>query len=386
MLRYLTAGESHGPGLSAIVEGIPAGLHIQEEVFNEQLARRQTGFGRGGRMKIEQDRIEVHSGVRFGVTLGTPIALWIPNRDYVHWEDRMRPFGQPPEEVQPVTRPRPGHADLAGALKYGHRDLRNVLERASARETAMRVAVGALARALLAAFGIQIAGRVLQIGSVRAPEDELTLEEMQERSEASAVRCTDPDASEAMVEAIRQARLAGDTLGGRFEVVAFGVLPGLGSYAQWDRRLDGRLAQAMMSIQAIKAVEIGAGNAVAQLPGSQVHDPIFWEEGKGYLRPTNRAGGIEGGVSNGEKIVVRAAMKPIPTLNKPLQSVDMATHTPFLAQIERSDACSVPAASVVAEGVVAWELACAMVEKFGGDSIEQMQQSVAAFRREVADR
>ncbi len=389
MLRYLTAGESHGPALSAIIEGLPAGLPLDPEQIDRQLWRRQQGHGRGYRMKIESDKAEITAGVRFRRTLGTPLALTIVNRDYSHWTDRMSPTAQQPADVQQVTKPRPGHADLPGVLKYEFDDVRNALERASARNTATLVAVGAVARQLLAQFGISLYAHIVQIGQVTvdvAALSGVTHEDMAARAEASAVRAADPHAAELMVAAIDGAKQAGDTLGGIFEVVATGVPVGLGSYAMPDRRLDARIAGAMMGIQAIKGVEIGLGFEAARRFGSQVHDAILHDDLRGIYRPTNGAGGIEGGISNGEPIVVRVAMKPIPTLYKPLPSVDLATKEPFLATIERSDACAAPAAAVVGENVLAWVLAEALVEKFGGDSLQEMQRNVAGYTARVAVR
>ncbi|HHX73340.1 MAG TPA: chorismate synthase, partial [Firmicutes bacterium] len=353
MMRFLTAGESHGPALTAVIEGLPARLPLTEEAINNELARRQRGYGRGGRMQIERDRAEVLSGVRYGRTLGTPLTLLIRNKDFANWQETMAPFGREPENAAIITQPRPGHADLAGALKYGFSDLRCVLERASARETAARVAVGAVAKALLAAFGIEIYSYVEAIGEAAAPPPEpAALKTLYRQLEKSPVRCHDAQAEAEMIAAIEKAQSAGDSLGGIFAVVALGVPVGLGSHVQWDRKLDGRLAAALMSIQAIKGVEIGAGFAAAARPGSLVHDAICWRPERGYYRPTNNAGGLEGGISNGEPIVCRAAMKPIPTLYQPLASVNMQDHTPYTAAVERSDACAVPAAAVVGEAAV----------------------------------
>ena len=377
MLRYLTAGESHGRALVGILEGMPAGLEIGEEEIAHQLRRRQRGYGRGGRMKIETDRATILSGVRGGRTLGTPIALRIENRDWANWKERMAV--EPGEMGPPVTVPRPGHADLAGALKYDHEDLRNVLERASARETAMRVGLGAVVRKLLSAFGTEIVSCVIAIGGAGVGGRELRVETLSnEQVDRSPVRCPDPDAEREMIAEIDRAKDSGDSVGGVFEVVATGVPSGLGSYAHWDRRLDGRLAQAIMSIPAIKGVEVGLGVEAGRRPGSEVHDEIFWE-GESYRRRTNNAGGVEGGVTNGEPVVIRATMKPIPTLRKPLRSVDMQTKAPVDAHKERSDVCAVPAASVVGEAMLAFVLADAFAEKFGGDSLEEMRRR---FERE----
>ncbi|MBO8163000.1 MAG: chorismate synthase [Brevibacillus sp.] len=380
-MRYLTAGESHGPQLTAIVEGMPSNLAISIEQINEQLARRQKGYGRGRRMQIESDRVTILSGVRHGYTTGAPITLVVENKDWTHWQKIMsvEPVEEG-EERRRVSRPRPGHADLNGAIKYRQRDMRNILERSSARETAVRVAVGAVARQLLAAFGIKVAGQVLQIGEVRAERIDVPIEELIERTEASPVRCLDKEAEARMMALIDKAKEEGDSLGGIVEVIVEGVPIGLGSHVQWDRKLDGRLAQAVMSIQAFKGVEIGIGFEAAGRPGSQVHDEIAWSEERGYYRKTNRAGGLEGGMSTGMPIVVRGVMKPIPTLYKPLMSVDIDSKEPFAASIERSDSCAVPAASVVAEAVVAWEIARAMCEKFPCDSLDEMIDYVNQYR------
>jgi chorismate synthase len=378
MLRYLTSGESHGPELSAIIEGLPSHVPIEEAYINHQLYRRQQGYGRGYRMKIESDTVRITSGVRFGKSLGTPIALHIENRDWKNWQEKMAIQGDPPANLAVVTKPRPGHADLAGALKYDHTDIRNVLERASARNTATLVACGAVARQFLAQFDIQIFSHVVQLGGVQAKIPELPFSELADLAEQSQVRCADAEAEKRMIQEIEQAKQAGDTVGGTFEVIAVGVPVGLGSYAQPDRRLDGRLAASLMSIQAIKGVEIGLGFEAARLPGSRVHDEIVYEDGM-YRRKSNGAGGIEGGISNGAPIVVRAAMKPIPTLYKPLQSVDMVTKEPFQASIERSDTCAVPAAAVVGEAVVGWTLAQAFLEKFGGDSLEEVKRNYESY-------
>ncbi|CAB3392070.1 chorismate synthase [Kyrpidia spormannii] len=386
MLRFLTAGESHGPELTAIVEGLPSRLPIRSALIDEQLRRRQQGHGRGGRMRIESDRVEITSGLRFGLTLGTPLTMRIRNRDWENWKTKMAVEGDPPPEAKPVTKPRPGHADLAGVLKYNHDDVRNVLERSSARNTATLVAVGSVARQLLAPFGIRIFSHVVEIGGVEAKKFPKTLEQIPDAAESSTVRCADPEAAEKMVEAIDQARREGNTLGGVFEVVALGVPPGLGSYAHPDRRLDGRLAGALMSIQAIKGVEVGLGFTAARLPGSEVHDEIGYDPEKGYTRDTNHAGGIEGGVSNGQPVVVRAAMKPIPTLYKPLRSVDIHSKELFQASVERSDTCAVPAAAVVGEAMVAWVLAFCFREKFSGDSFEEVEAQYRAYMEMVSRR
>src|SRR5690349_1922531 len=368
-LRFTTAGESHGPGLTAIVEGLPAGLELAPEDIDRDLARRQLGHGRGGRMKIESDRAEVTSGIRHGKTLGSPISLRIQNRDYANWEERMNPWPVN-GDVAEVHLPRPGHADLAGVQKYGFSDVRNVLERASARETAARVACGALAKAFLRAFGNQVFSHMIQIGSVHAAEPEDLSPEDFEGVDESPVRCLDSDASDAMVEEINRARKANESLGGVFEVRAFGVMPGLGSHVSWEERLDGRLAQGIMSIQAMKGVSVGDAFDVAGRVGSQAHDEIFYSEEQGFFRDTNRAGGVEGGMTTGDPVIVRGAMKPLPTLTKPLRSVDIATKEPAQALRERTDSATIPAAGVVGEAMVALVLAKAAREKFGGDHID----------------
>ncbi|MEK7372582.1 MAG: chorismate synthase, partial [candidate division NC10 bacterium] len=378
--RFLTAGESHGEALTAIIEGVPAGLLLSEADINEDLARRQRGYGRGGRMKIERDQAHISSGLRWGVTLGSPITLSIQNRDWENWKTTMA-VGEPPAgaPAKAVTRPRPGHADLAGAMKYGHRDIRNVLERSSARETTARVAVAGVAKRLLAEFGISILSHVIEIGGVRIVPLELPWEEIKRRAEASQVRCADPTAERAMIEAIDQAKATGDTLGGVFEVVALGCPVGLGSYVHWDRKLDGRLAQAFCSIHAIKGAEIGMGFEAARRPGSQVHDEILFDRDAGFSRRTNSAGGLEGGVTNGQPVIVRAVMKPIATLRRPLQSVDVETKEVVEAVVERSDVCAVPAAGVVGEAMMAITLAQAVLEKFGGDSLEEIRRNYQGY-------
>lgn len=379
MLRFLSAGESHGPCLTGIIEGLPANVPLEVEEINRQLARRQQGYGRGGRMKIEKDRVEITAGLRFSRTTGSPLSFLVHNRDYRNWKEQMDPLGEAPEGLDPVTRPRPGHADLAGGLKYRQEDLRNILERASARETAMRVVAGSAARLFLREFDVHIYSHVVRIGGVAVPSLSLGHAEIEAGAEKSPVRCAHAGAAREMAAEIDAAREAGDSLGGVFEAVALQVPPGLGSHVQPDRRLDGRLAQAFMSIQAVKGVEVGLGFAAASLPGSRVHDEIFYDPGKGYYRKSNRAGGLEGGMTNGSPVVVRAALKPIPTLAKPLQSVDMASHEAFAAQVERSDTCAVPAGAVVGEAALAWELARAFLEKFGGDSLEETRQNYRAY-------
>jgi len=380
--RFTTAGESHGPGLVAVVEGLPAGLELKPADLDDDLARRQLGHGRGGRMKIEKDRALVTSGVRHGRTLGSPVTLRIENRDYANWEERMNPW--PVEaEVEEVHLPRPGHADLAGVQKYGLTDVRNVLERASARETAARVAAGALAKAFLGALGVTVLSHVTRIGSVAAPEPEDPTPEDFARVDESPVRCLDDEAGEAMVAEINAARKANESLGGVFEVRAFGVVPGLGSYVSWDERLDGRLAQAVMSIQAMKGVGIGDGFALGERVGSKAHDEIFYDEARGFHRETNRAGGLEGGMTTGDPLVVRAAMKPLPTLTRPLRSVDIDSKQPAQALRERTDSCTVPAAGVVGEAMVALVLAGAYRDKFGGDHIDDARAALAAYRDRI---
>lgn len=383
VLRYLTAGESHGPALTAIVEGMPAGVQVTQEAINEQLAKRQMGYGRGGRMAIEQDRVEILSGVRNGYTLGSPITLLIHNRDWANWQSIMSAEPGAAVEQAKVTRPRPGHADLSGAIKYGHRDVRNVLERASARETAARVAACTLGRLLSEQLGISVFSHVVEVGGVSTTTQNLTYEQIKQVASQSQLFCADAKAEERMIEVIKQAKTVGDSLGGIFEVVVQGMPVGIGSHVHWDRKLDGQLAQALMSIQAIKGVEIGLGMEAARLPGSQVHDEITYDAGAGFGRRSNRAGGIEGGMTNGQPVVLRAAMKPIPTLYTPLQSVDMQTKEGFQASVERSDVCAVPAASVVGEAVVAFTLAVALLEKLGGDSLVEVQQNLANYQRLV---
>jgi chorismate synthase len=379
-MRYLTAGESHGPQLTAIIEGMPSNVPISPENINFQLQRRQKGYGRGRRMQIEQDTAQIAAGVRHGKTTGAPIALVVENKDWKHWLKVMsvEPVEED-EDKRRVARPRPGHADLNGALKYNQRDMRNILERSSARETAARVACGAVARELLKAFGIKVAGHVIRIGEVEAQRVSVSIDEMIEKTEASPVRCLDEEAAQRMMAHIDQAKTEGDSIGGIVEVIIEGVPIGLGSHVQWDRKLDARIARAVMSVQAFKGVEIGIGFEAGHLRGSQVHDEINYSPEKGYCRATNRAGGLEGGMTTGEPIVVRGVMKPIPTLYKPLQSVDIDTKEPFTASIERSDSCAVPAASVVVENVVAWEIADALMEKFGGDSLEEIQANLQHY-------
>ena len=393
MLRFLTAGESHGQALVVTLDGVPAGLPLDFDALNAQLRRRQAGYGRGRRMAIESDQAEILAGVRHGRTTGAPISLLIRNRDWVNWQQTMHVEPEAPEGATgarrpDVTRPRPGHADLAGAIKYGHDDIRDVLERASARETAGRVAAGSLARQVLVQFGVQIASHVSVIGDVMLPEGRtVSFAEAAAIGEDAPLRCVDAAVQQRMTQAIDAAREAGDTLGGVFEIIATGIPPGLGSYVQWDRKLDGRLGQALMCIHAIKAMGIGIGPEVAVRPGSRVHDEILPPAGTPLpARPTNNAGGLEGGVTNGEDIRVVGFMKPISTLMTPLRSVDLTTMTPAPAAIERSDVCAVPAAAVVGEAMVAFVLADAFLEKFGGDSIDEIRRHYEATAEQVRRR
>ncbi|MFI5028163.1 MAG: chorismate synthase [Solirubrobacterales bacterium] len=380
--RFTTAGESHGPGLVAIVEGMPAGLELDREALDRDMARRQLGHGRGGRMKIESDAVEIRSGMRHGRTLGSPIAVLVANRDYANWEERMSPW--PVEaEVDEVHLPRPGHADLVGAQKYGHSDIRNVLERASARETAARVAAGAIARGFLTTLGVSIHSHVIQIASVRAPERPDLEPADFDGVDEDPVRCLDPEASAAMVEEINRLRKANESLGGSFEVRVFGLVPGLGSHISWEDRLDGRLAGAVASIQSVKGVAIGQAWDIAGRPGSEAHDEIFWSEERGYHRETNYAGGLEGGMTNGLPLQVRAAIKPISTLTKPLRSVDTETKEPAQALRERTDSTVVPAAAVVGEAMVALTLARCYREKFGGDHIDDVHAALGAYKKRI---
>jgi chorismate synthase len=381
-LRLITAGESHGPGLTCIVEGLPAGLELDREAIGRDMQRRQLGHGRGGRMKIERDSAEVTGGVRHGRTLGSPVALQVANRDYANWEERMNPWPVD-ADVPEVHLPRPGHADLVGTQKYGLTDVRNVLERASARETAARVAGGALAKALLRVVGVQVLSHVVQIGTVRAPARADLRPEDFAGVDDDPVRCLDHDASRAMVEHINTQRKANESIGGVFEVIAFGVTPGLGSHVSFEERLDGVLAGAICSIQAVKGVSLGDAFEVAGLPGSQAHDEIFWSQERGFHRETNRAGGLEGGMTTGLPLVVRGAMKPLPTLTQPLRSVDIATKEPTQALRERTDSCTVPAAGVVGEAMVAFVLADAYRRKFGGDHIDDVVASVRAYEERI---
>ncbi|MDQ5895447.1 MAG: chorismate synthase [Actinomycetota bacterium] len=380
--RFTTAGESHGPGLVTIVEGLPAGLELDRETLDRDMARRQLGHGRGGRMKIETDTVEIRTGVRHGFTMGGPVAALVANRDYKNWDERMNPW--PIEgEIPPVTMPRPGHADLVGMWKYKHDDLRPILERASARETAARVAAGAIARAFLTAVGVTVRSHVTQIGSVVAPDrDDLEIEDF-EGVDDDPVRCLDPDVSAAMVEEINVLRKKNESLGGTFEVKVFGLVPGLGSHISWEDRLDGRLAQAICSIQSIKGVSIGQAWDVAGRPGSAAHDEIFYSEERGYYRETNHAGGLEGGMTNGNPLSVRAAIKPISTMTKPLRSVDTATKEPAQAHKERTDSTVVPAAAVVGEAMICLAMVKTYREKFGGDHMDDVLASIDAYKERI---
>jgi chorismate synthase len=386
MLRFTTAGESHGRALVAIVEGLPAGMPINTAQIDRELKRRQWGYGRGGRMKIEKDHVEILGGVRHGLTLGSPVAMLIENKDWANWSEVMsvEPPGTASERSRQLKRPRPGHADLAGGQKFGARDLRNVLERASARETAARVACGALARQLLAQFGIELRSHVTQLGGIPDPPLELTWEEIVGIPDEAPLRCADHDAERRMIELIDARREAGDTLGGIFEVVARGVVPGLGSHTSWDLKLDGRLAQALMSIPAVKAVAIGSGMEASSLPGSEVHDEIAYDSDTSeFIRETNRAGGLEGGITNGEELRVRGHLKPLSTLRRALRSVDIDTKEDRPAGFERSDITAVPAAGVIGEAMVALVIGSAMREKFGGDSLGEMKRNFEGYREQL---
>jgi len=382
-IRFLTAGESHGRGLVCIIEGLPANLELSSEYINRELERRQRGYGRGGRMKIEKDRVQILSGVRFGKTLGGPIALFIENRDWENWKEKMAVEGERPDTAFPFTRPRPGHADLAGGIKYNQLDLRNVLERASARETACRVALGAVCKRFLEELGVFVGSYVVSIGPVQPPIEEQDLIKRHQLAEQSEVRFPDPSKDKDFVELINRAKEMGESLGGVFEIFAVGVPPGLGSHVHLDRKLDGRIAQAMMSIQAIKGVEIGLGFEAAKKFGSEVHDEIGYREGEGYFRYSNNLGGLEGGITNGMPIIVRCAMKPIPTLTKPLRSVDVLTKEEVRAGKERTDVVAVPAASVVGESALALVLADAFLEKLGGDFMEEIKERYRIYLEHV---
>ncbi|MBV9958063.1 MAG: chorismate synthase [Acidobacteria bacterium] len=388
MLKFTTAGESHGRALVAIVEGLPAGLPVDVERLNRELERRQWGYGRGGRMKIEQDRADILSGVRHGLTLGSPVALLIENKDWSHWTEIMaaEKLDVPPEKSRRVKRPRPGHADLAGGLKFGARDLRDILERASARETAARVACGALAKQLLSVFGVEILSHVVQLGGVPAEPLELEWDAIANIPSDAPLRCADAEAQTRMVALIDETRRDGDTLGGVFEVVARGVVTGLGSHTSWEEKLDGKLAQALMSIPAVKAVSLGAGVEASAQPGSRVHDEIGYDaEAQKFTRPTNRAGGLEGGITNGEEVRARGYLKPISTLRRALRSVDIETKKEEPAAFERSDVTVVPAAGVIGEAMVALVLAEAMSRKFGGDSLKEMQRNFEGYCAQLRD-
>jgi len=395
MLRYLTAGESHGPCLTMIIDGVPAGFSIQIEKINHDLWRRQQGYGRGGRMLIEKDEAQVRSGIRWGETIGAPVALGIENRDWKNWTKKMSALPEDRDDKIAVTKPRPGHADLNGALKYDRSDIRDILERASARETVARTAVGSFAKQLLAPFEIRIMGYIRSIGNVAANLSRLSFNEIYARSEESPVRTADPEAEEKMIALIEECKREGNTLGGIFEVVVLGLPPGLGSHTQWDRKLDGRLARALMSIQAMKGVEIGLGFEMARRRGSEVHDEIFFDPSKdvsegtprvvptGFYRGSNNSGGTEGGMSNGAPLIARVAMKPISTLMSPLQSVDLRSKQPADASVERSDVCAAPAAAVVGESVVAFEIARAFLEKFGGDSLREVRRNYENYLEQI---
>jgi len=395
MLRYFTAGESHGPCLTMVIDGVPAGFSIDVGKVNYDLWRRQQGYGRGGRMLIEKDEVQIRSGVRWGETLGSPIAIGIENRDWKNWTKKMSAAPEDRDEKIAVTKPRPGHADLTGVLKYDRSDIRDILERASARDTVSRTAVGSFCKQLLAPFGIRVMGYIRSIGNVAANLDSLSYEETYARAEDSPVRTADKVAEERMIALIEECKKEGNTLGGIFEVVALGLPPGLGSHTQWDRKLDGRLARALMSIQAIKGVEIGLGFEMARRRGSQVHDEIFFDPSKmvtegtprivptGFYRGSNNSGGTEGGMTNGAPLVVRVAMKPISTLMSPLQSVDLRSKQPADASVERSDVCAAPAAAVVGESVVAFELANAFLEKFGGDSLREIKRNYESYLEQI---
>lgn len=395
MLRYLTAGESHGPCLTILIDGVPAGFPIDVALINHDLWRRQQGYGRGGRMLIEKDEAQIRSGIRWGETLGSPIAIGIENRDWKNWTKKMSPLPEDRDDRIAVTKPRPGHADLNGVFKYDRQDIRDILERASARDTVSRTAAGSFAKQLLAPFGIRVMAYIRSIGNVVANLDGMSYDETFSRAEDSPVRTADSAAESRMIALIEECKKDGNTLGGIFEVVALGLPPGLGSHTQWNRKLDGRLAQALMSIQAIKGVEVGLGFEMARRRGSQVHDEIFFDPEKmvsegtprivptGFYRGSNNSGGTEGGMTNGAPLVVRVAMKPISTLMSPLQSVDLRTKESADASVERSDVCAVPAAAVVGESVVAFELARAFLEKFGGDSLREIRRNFENYLEQI---
>lgn len=386
-LRYLTAGESHGKGLTVILEGMPSNVPVTQSDIDTQLKRRQQGYGRGGRMKIETDSAEMTAGIRHGKTIGSPIALWIENKDFRAWKDEMASHEISGfESKKLVDKPRPGHADLNGGIKYNQRDLRNILERASARETTARVAMGAICRTFLKQFGIQVTGHVINLGGVKISNERPDFDTIQKNQENDPCRCIDPEVSKQMVAKIDEAKANGDTVGGTFEIIVSGLPIGLGSHVQWDRKLDAKLAQTILSIQAIKGVEIGMGFGVSDKFGSEVHDEIFYNEKENrFYHEQNHAGGIVGGMTNGENIVVRGSMKPIATLYKPLHSVDIKTKQDFKASIERSDTCAVPAASVIAENVICFDIANALIEKFGGDSLEEMKRNFKSYLEYVKE-
>jgi chorismate synthase len=395
MLRYFTAGESHGPCLTMIIDGVPAGFPVDVGKINHDLWRRQQGYGRGGRMLIERDEVQIRSGIRWGETLGSPVSFGIENRDWKNWTKKMSAAPEDRDDKIAVTKPRPGHADLDGVLKYDRSDIRDILERASARDTVSRTAVGSFCKQLLSPFGIRVMGYIRSIGNITSNLDGLSYEETYARSEDSPVRTADSAAEEKMIGLIEECKKEGNTLGGIFEVVALGLPPGLGTHTQWDRKLDGRLAQGLMSIQAIKGVEIGLGFEMARRRGSQVHDEIFFDPAKmvsegtprivptGFYRGSNNSGGTEGGMSNGAPLVARVAMKPISTLMSPLQSVDLRSKQQTDASVERSDVCAAPAAAVVGESVVAFELANAFLEKFGGDSLREIRRNYESYLEQI---
>ncbi len=386
MLRFFTAGESHGPALTAIVEGFPAGVPVKPEDIDRDLARRQQGYGRGGRMKIERDQVQFRSGIRFGESLGSPITLLVENRDWRNWTGKMSPLAEDRDPKYTVTRPRPGHADLAGVLKYDRRDVRDILERASARETTMRVAVGSLAKCLLRPLGIEVRAWVSEVGGIRARHEGLSPDEIFAAAEKSEVRLADPQAEREIIALVDECKKAGDTLGGVVEVVATGLPPGLGSHVHWDRKLDGRLGGALLSLQSAKGVEIGLGFEAARRRGSRAQDEIGWDAtGREFRRATNHAGGTEGGMSNGAPLVVRVAFKPLSTLMKPLASVDLATKEETRGVIERSDVMAIPAAAVIAEAVVAFELAGFALEKFGGDGLREILRNSDGYLAQVRE-
>jgi len=385
VLRYLTAGESHGKGLTTILEGMPSRVEILKEDIDVQLKRRMQGYGRGGRMKIESDEVLITSGIRHGQTLGSPIALWVENKDFRAWKDEMA--CEPIDgfkSKKAVNHPRPGHADLNGGLKYNHRDLRNILERASARETTARVAVGAICRKLISLFGIEVTGHITTIGGISISDERPDFATIQKNQEDDPCRCIDPDVSKKMIARIDEAKKNGDSVGGVFEIIFKGLPAGLGSHVQWDRKLDARMAAAVLSIQAIKGVEFGMGFGVGQVLGSEVHDGIFYDKkDQSFPRRSNNAGGLEGGMTTGSDLVIRGVMKPISTLYKPLESVDIDSKKTFEASVERSDTCAVPAAGVIAENILCFEVANALIEKFGGDSLEEIQRNFDSYLKQI---